>query len=128
MPIGLGPWELIIILLIVVVIFGAGRLSEVGGAVGKSIREFRKATGDEQAAAAAKDQQAVAAPAAPVAAVPVAPVAAVPLAAAPAATTAPVATAAPVAVAENTCPSCATVNPPSQVFCGQCGTRLTKAA
>jgi len=55
----LGPWELIVILLIVVVIFGAGRLSEVGGAVGKSIREFRKATTDEQHAkeAAAADDQ-----------------------------------------------------------------------
>jgi sec-independent protein translocase protein TatA len=40
----LGPIELGVILLIVVLIFGAGRLPEVGGAVGKSIREFRKAT------------------------------------------------------------------------------------
>jgi sec-independent protein translocase protein TatA len=133
MPIGLGPWELIIILLIVVVIFGAGRLSEIGGAVGKSIREFRKATDNEQAAGKT-DQQAVAAPvaAAPVAAVPVAPVAAVPVA--PVTPPAPLAAAptavatAPVAVAENTCPSCATVNPATQVFCGQCGTRLTLAA
>src|SRR5580765_4371832 len=43
----LGPWELVIILLIVVVIFGAGRLAEIGGAVGKSVREFRSATHDE---------------------------------------------------------------------------------
>jgi hypothetical protein len=34
----------------------------------------------------------------------------------------------PVAAAEITCPSCATVNPAGQVFCGQCGTRLTRAA
>ncbi len=47
MPIGLGPWELIIILLIVVVIFGAGRLSEIGGALGRGIREFRSATKDD---------------------------------------------------------------------------------
>jgi hypothetical protein len=31
-------------------------------------------------------------------------------------------------VVENTCPSCATVNPPGQPFCGQCGTHLTPAA
>jgi sec-independent protein translocase protein TatA len=37
----LGPWERIIVLVILVVIFGAGRLSEVGGALGKSVREFR---------------------------------------------------------------------------------------
>ena len=42
-----GVWELVIILIIVVVVFGAGRLSEVGGAMGKGIREFRKATTDE---------------------------------------------------------------------------------
>ncbi|HIQ05585.1 MAG TPA: twin-arginine translocase TatA/TatE family subunit [Anaerolineae bacterium] len=40
----LGPTELIIILVIVIIIFGVGRLPEVGGALGRSIREFRKAT------------------------------------------------------------------------------------
>ncbi len=40
----LGPTELILILAIVVVVFGAGKLSQVGGAVGKSIREFREAS------------------------------------------------------------------------------------
>ncbi len=39
----LGPWELGIILVIVVVIFGAGRVSEIGGALGRSIREFKTA-------------------------------------------------------------------------------------
>ena len=38
----LGLWEILGILAIVVVLFGAGRLSGVGGALGKSIREFRK--------------------------------------------------------------------------------------
>ncbi|MBX3010710.1 MAG: twin-arginine translocase TatA/TatE family subunit [Caldilineaceae bacterium] len=37
-----GPWELVIILLIVAMLFGVGRLPEVFGAVGKGIREFRK--------------------------------------------------------------------------------------
>ena len=36
-----GPFELIIILVIVIIIFGVGRLPEIGGAVGKAIREFR---------------------------------------------------------------------------------------
>ena len=41
MPFRLGPMELIIILVIVMVIFGVGRLPEIGGAIGKAIREFR---------------------------------------------------------------------------------------
>ena len=39
----LGIPELVIILVIVLVIFGVGRLPEIGGAIGKSIREFRDA-------------------------------------------------------------------------------------
>lgn len=39
---GVGPLELIIILVIVIIIFGVGKLPTVGGALGKSIREFRQ--------------------------------------------------------------------------------------
>jgi sec-independent protein translocase protein TatA len=42
----LGPMELVIILVIVVVIFGAGRVGDLGGAIGRSIREFRGATAE----------------------------------------------------------------------------------
>ena len=38
--------ELLLILVIVIIIFGVGRLGEVGGAIGKAMREFRKATTD----------------------------------------------------------------------------------
>lgn len=38
---GLGWQELVIVLVIVIIIFGAGRLPEIGGALGKSIKEFR---------------------------------------------------------------------------------------
>ena len=38
----LGPVELILILVIVAMLFGVGKLPEVFGAVGKGIREFRK--------------------------------------------------------------------------------------
>ena len=41
----LGPLELGIILVIVIMIFGVGRLPEVGGAVGKTIKEFRRNMG-----------------------------------------------------------------------------------
>ena len=50
---GIGPLglpELAIIAFIVVLVFGVGRLPEVGGAVGKGIREFRKASKDDDAA------------------------------------------------------------------------------
>ena len=40
---GFGMPEMIIILVIVLVVFGAGKLPEIGGALGKSIRNFKKA-------------------------------------------------------------------------------------
>jgi sec-independent protein translocase protein TatA len=46
---------LIIILVIVILIFGVGRLGDVGAALGRSIREFRRASVDEEAAAKAKE-------------------------------------------------------------------------
>lgn len=46
----LGAPELIIILVIVIIIFGAGKLPEIGGALGKGIREFRAATKEMEGA------------------------------------------------------------------------------
>jgi len=46
-----GPTELIIILVIVLIIFGAGKLPDIGTAIGKGIRNFKKATKDEDKAA-----------------------------------------------------------------------------
>ncbi|MFP3854164.1 MAG: twin-arginine translocase TatA/TatE family subunit [Anaerolineales bacterium] len=37
----LGPIELIIILVVVLLVFGVGRLSKIGGEMGSAIREFR---------------------------------------------------------------------------------------
>jgi len=39
---GFGMPELIIVLVIVMFVFGAGRLPEIGGALGKSIKNFKK--------------------------------------------------------------------------------------
>src|ERR1700682_424003 len=58
---GLGPLglpELAVIAFIVVLVFGVGRLPEVGGAVGKGIREFRKATKEDEPAAGSTMQSA----------------------------------------------------------------------
>ena len=38
---GLGTTELIIILVLVMIIFGAGKLPQVGGALGKGLRNFK---------------------------------------------------------------------------------------
>ena len=43
---GIGMPELIIILVIILIIFGAGKLPEIGGGMGKAIRNFRSATSD----------------------------------------------------------------------------------
>jgi sec-independent protein translocase protein TatA len=45
-----GPLELIIILVIALLILGPGKLPDVGAALGRSIREFRKASSDVQEA------------------------------------------------------------------------------
>ncbi len=48
---GLGMPELIIILVIILVVFGAGKLSKLGGDLGSGIKNFKKAMkeGDEEA-------------------------------------------------------------------------------
>jgi sec-independent protein translocase protein TatA len=70
----IGPVELIIILVIALLILGPGRLPDVGSALGKSIREFRKAATDVQDSV--KLDAAPAAPPAPAAPAPPAPAAA----------------------------------------------------
>jgi len=80
-----GPLELVIILVIALLILGPGKLPDVGAALGKSIREFRKASSDVQDAVSVNVDTSPL-PATPPAAAPVAPVAApvAPVAAAPA--------------------------------------------
>lgn len=38
----IGPVEIIVILVVVILLFGVGRIGKIGGELGKSIREFRK--------------------------------------------------------------------------------------
>ena len=86
----IGPLELVIILVIALLVLGPGKLPDVGAALGKSIREFRKASSDVQEAVNVSVDTS---PLPPTPAAPPAPVAP----AVPAATQAPAATAAPVA-------------------------------
>lgn len=43
----LGPTELIIVLVIVLVIFGAGKIADIGGALGKGVKDFRASVKEE---------------------------------------------------------------------------------
>lgn len=54
----IGPMELILILALVLIVFGVGRLPQVGGALGKAIREFKKGqSGEEEVATKATTGQ-----------------------------------------------------------------------
>lgn len=45
---GIGMPELLIILVIILIIFGAGKLPEIGGAIGKGIKNFKKSVNDAE--------------------------------------------------------------------------------
>jgi sec-independent protein translocase protein TatA len=45
---GLGTQELIIILVIIMIIFGAGKLPQIGEGLGKAIKNFKRATNDAE--------------------------------------------------------------------------------
>ena len=42
MPFRIGPWEIALVVIIILIVFGVGRLPQVGGAIGKGIRNFKK--------------------------------------------------------------------------------------
>jgi len=58
MPFRLGPTELIIILLIIVLLFGVGRIGKIAGELGRGIREFREGlSGGNQQKTEAKEEE-----------------------------------------------------------------------
>ena len=42
MPFRMGPWEIGLILVVILIVFGVGKLPQVGSALGKGMRAFRK--------------------------------------------------------------------------------------
>ena len=48
MPFKMGPWEIALILVIILIIFGVGKLPQVGGAIGKGFRAFKKGQAGEE--------------------------------------------------------------------------------
>jgi sec-independent protein translocase protein TatA len=104
--------ELVIILLVLVMLFGATRLADLGGSLGKGIKEFRKNVKEEDG-----DEDEEAEPAKP--------------STTASASTPPVATP-PMATAQNgaetvsavKCPSCGALNAAEAKHCNQCGAAI----
>ena len=116
---GLGalqPGHLIVILVIVLLIFGPGKLPELGKAMGDGLRELKKATGGEEhkdaaLSPASTTATAVASPPAPAASAPITSSSVTPIGAAP-------------TMATRACPSCRGAVPVGDKFCGNCGATI----
>ncbi|CAN5781968.1 hypothetical protein BH24CHL5_BH24CHL5_05100 [soil metagenome] len=66
MPFNIGPFELLLVLILALLVLGPGKLPEVGNALGRTIREFRKASTDVEETLRADGTAAPAAAARPV--------------------------------------------------------------
>jgi sec-independent protein translocase protein TatA len=110
----LQPGHLIVVLVIVLLVFGPGKLPELGKAVGDGLRELKKATGDnaeKDANQAASTTTAATTTTAP----------------ATTATTAPTAGTNGVAAGTRVCSKCNAIVPVGDKFCGVCGNAMEPA-
>ena len=98
-PFGLGPLELVIILLVLVMIFGASRLADLGGSLGKGIKEFKKNVQDDDDDNAPQVAQSTA--------------------------TQPAAENTNGTINAVRCPSCGTLNAVGSKHCNNCGAAIT---
>jgi sec-independent protein translocase protein TatA len=104
-PFGLGAPELLIILAVVVLIFGGTKLADLGGSMGKGIKEFKKNIKEEDEEEAPTKSAAAPPPVVNV-------------------TTPPAPTAPVNAITAIKCPSCEALNPANAKMCNQCGASL----
>jgi sec-independent protein translocase protein TatA len=107
--------ELVVILLVLVMIFGATRLADLGGSLGKGIREFKRNVKEDEEAEEAQETPTARSTSAPVAPSP---------AAAPAAS---VDANGSETVAAVKCPSCSALNPAGARHCNNCGAAIATA-
>ena len=89
------PWHLVLVLVIILMLFGPGKLPSVGRGIGDAFRELQKATSDEPRPETTDPAKT--------------------------ATTAQATTAAPTASTVTTCKSCGATVGPQQKFCASCG-------
>jgi sec-independent protein translocase protein TatA len=102
-PFGLGPLELGLIVMVLLLLFGATRLADLGGSLGKGIKEFRKNIKEDE------DETAASSPPAPSASAGSPPAA--PSVSANGGET----------VSAVKCPSCGNLNPMGSRHCNNCG-------
>jgi sec-independent protein translocase protein TatA len=103
----LQPAHLIVILVIVLLIFGPGKLPELGKAMGDGLRELKKATSGDEPKDAATATATIAPPVVPAA--PITPVTSIGVAP---------------SMASRACPSCRGAVPVGDKFCGNCGATI----
>jgi len=60
-PFNIGPFELLLVLILALLVLGPGKLPEVGSALGRTIREFRKASTDVESSLSVDPSKAAAA-------------------------------------------------------------------
>ncbi len=51
-----GPWQIVIIAVVILVLFGASRLGDIGKGLGEGIRNFKKGITDDESKAGAEDK------------------------------------------------------------------------
>lgn len=54
---GLGTTELVVILVIILILFGAGKLPEIGSGLGKAIKNFKRSSNDSDMDMASKEKE-----------------------------------------------------------------------
>jgi TatA/E family protein of Tat protein translocase len=115
---GMGPLELVVILVIALIVFGPGKLTEISGTLGRSVREFRRAASEmtqELSQSVGEVRQ------------PLEEIRRFPLDQQVAPVGERVRQSEHQGTSSVTCPQCAAPNPEANKFCGSCGAEIVLA-